>query len=61
MLTGEAILNGLPVPTLVVRPASLYQVRVLPLPPVALSEMLPESVVQKLLRSTAAEVGAVAA
>ncbi len=53
------MLNGVPVPTALVKPASSYQVKVVPVPPTAVKEMFPASLEQKLFLSTLAEVGAV--
>ncbi len=53
------MLNGVPVPTALVKPASSYQVKVVPEPPTAVNEMFPASDEQKLFLSTLADVGAV--
>ena len=59
MAVGEAMLNGVPVPTALLNPASSYQVKVVPVPATAVKEMFPASDEQKLFLSTLAEVGAV--
>ncbi len=53
------MLNGVPVPTELVKPASSYQVKVVPEPATALNEMFPASDEQKLFLSTLADIGAV--
>ncbi len=55
---GEAMTNGLPVPMLVPVQLPVSHRSVVPEPPVADKLMLPASSPQKLLRSTAAEIGA---
>ena len=60
MLVGEAITSGVPVPAAVPPQLPVYHANVVPDPPLAVSEIVPASSAQKLLRSTLADVGATA-
>lgn len=57
---GDAMTSGVPVPTAVPPQLPLYHFNDPPAPPAAERLMLPASSAQKLLRSTDADVGAVA-
>ena len=56
---GDAMTSGVPVPTAVPPQLTVYHFSDVPEPPAAERLILPASSVQKLLRSTDADVGAV--